>query len=85
MGRRGEGRTRRQPQRLGPRVLPSAAGPPPPHLWAVRSVETWLLTSLWEVEAAKSEFSRSSRAAGWMTSPTTSELGEEKTKAQKCS
>ena len=75
----------RQPQRLGPRVPPSAMGPPSPYLWAVRSVETWPLTSLREVEAAKSEFSRSSRAAGWMTSSGTSELGEEKTKAQKCS
>lgn len=42
-------------------------------LCAVRSVETWLMTSPWWEEAAKSGFSGSSRAAGWMTSSATGE------------
>ena len=59
---------------------------PPPYLWAVRSVDTWPMTTPGWEEAAKSGFPRSSQAAGWVTSSATGELGrEENTKAQKCS
>lgn len=81
------GRGGRQPQGLGPGVPPPDADPAPMYLWAVRSLETWLRASPWCEEAANSGFSRSSRAAGWMTSSATCDLGrgEGKTKAQKCS
>lgn len=52
--------------------------PPPPYLWAVKSGDTQPLTSPWEEKAAKRGFSRSSRAAGSMTSSTTGELKEGK-------
>lgn len=42
-------------------------------LWAVRSVETWLMTSPWWEEAATGGFSRSSGAAAWVTSSATGE------------
>ena len=62
-GRGGQGGSLRDwaPARHQPRA------PPPPYLWAVRSVETWPLTLLREDKAAKIGFSRSSWAAGWMT------------------
>lgn len=62
---------------LGPGLPPPAAGQRPPYLWAVRSVETWLMPSPWWEEAATGGFPRSSGAAAWATSSATGELRRE--------